>query len=579
MSLRPYQIEAIESVIENKDGPSRRGVIAMATGLGKGHIMPDLIDALGTDKVLYLAHRDTLIGQIKKHLERGKGYGRVGVEIGSTSTGAYHPTVVASVPTLGRKGTRRFEQIKPERFEAVVIDECHHATASSYIRILHRMGIVSGAWDKSGRLMDVKKPAKCPIPLVGLTATPSRGDNVGLGNVFDAIWFEMSIRQGITDGWLVPIVGWTVQSGSNISDVGISKGDYRINELAAAVDTTERNDAIYKACEEHAKGLKSLIFAVNVQHAADIAEYFKSKGRPAMVIHGEMNDDERAHVFRWYEKTPGAVLTNCQLITEGVDIPDIECVVIARPTRSRTLYAQMVGRGTRLAPGCYDYSESLQKGKSECVLIDISDEQGNTAKRAMTMGDLMGSPLPNKRFTGQKLLEAVEEHEKEAEDAKESLTQNVDAVIQSSSLDIFSNSPEVPPEANMDWTPLGDTLYLSMVNKVAVRTMECRLGKWRWEMRDPKTRIWHRMNASFDDSSEAVTRIERFLRKHYPVESRVASKNARWRNNPPSEKQVALAKRLRLEVGGHRFYPQRKAVPEDLTASDFTEAITRRIGN
>jgi superfamily II DNA or RNA helicase len=388
MPNKPYQDLALQAVANRT---VQRGIIAIPTGTGKGYIAGELSKPLQSDRILYLAHRDLLTDQLVTHAERVIGWGNVGLEQANSKAYDHHRAVVASVPTLTAYGCRRLHKFKPERFDAVVCDEFHHGTSNTYLEIWQYFGFLDS------------KNHKTPnprIPLIGLTATPSRGDNVGLSNVCDEILYQMSLFEAIRDGWLVPVHAYTVKTGASLDNVKTRMGDFVEHDLADAVDTEQRNAVVFDACQKNAKGLKTLIFCVNVKHSADMAAAFTARGVSAKYIAGCMGDMEKDSILKWFGNTPGAVLTNCQLITEGVDIPSVECVVMAKPTKSKTLYAQCLGRGTRLAKGAWDITESVRLGKDKCILLDITDSIREAGRRAVNVGDIFGLPLPNKELKG-----------------------------------------------------------------------------------------------------------------------------------------------------------------------------------
>jgi len=336
MVLRPYQISALNAVFNRK---INRGIIALPTGCGKSVVASELHQVLNTNQILYLAHREELIDQLAEHMERVHGWGMVGIEQANRKCDTASPIVVASVPTLTACNGKRLKRLGTDRFQAIVVDEAHHSTADSYRQIWRFHGILNE---------DDSKPANPRIPLIGLTATPGRGDGVGLNQVFDDIIYQMKLAQAIRDGWLVPVHAWTIKTDTDLSQVRTRMGEYVESELAAAVSTTQRNSLILDAYQKQAHGLKTLIFCVNVEHSVKLSEYFSDAGIPARYVAGTIKKEERADILKWFADTPGAVLTNCQIVTEGVDIPSVECVIMARPTKSATLYAQCLDLDTEV---------------------------------------------------------------------------------------------------------------------------------------------------------------------------------------------------------------------------------------
>ncbi len=548
--LRPYQTEALEAVRARK---VPRGIIALPTGTGKGHIAGHLTEALNTKKILYLAHREELINQLADHVERILGYGNVGIEQASRSIGYFAPSVVASIPTLIARKCRRLQRFKDGRFEAIVVDEAHHSTADSYIKIWQYFGLMD-----EGK----KKTENPPMPLIGLTATPSRGDNVGLNNIFDDIIYQMSLGDAIKKGWLVPIYAYTVKTKTNLDGVRTRMGDYAEKELAERVSTDLRNEIVFNACQENAKGCKSLLFCVNIEHARNMAEYFNNNGINAKHIAGNLQQDERRAVLSWFKNTPGAVLTNCQLITEGVDIPSVECIVMARPTKSKTFYAQCLGRGTRLAHGANNYDESVKLGKDRVILLDITDTTSDLGRRAVNISDIFGAPLPTKELMGCEMLKEIEEQQELLEKARRGEYIGTEAVP----VNLFAMPAQIP-KAKMAWLDYGDMFRLSLANHGDITLTSDTLDRWNaiYYNSDSEEEVPIYTNASSRD--DIVVMIERWVKSHHSDVMILVDKNARWRNEKPTPAQRGLCKKLHIYI------------PPEATKGQVSMAIDRRLAS
>jgi len=545
VNLRPYQLEALQAV---KDSTVPRGIVTLPTGSGKGHIAGNLTEAMDTQNVLYLAHREELISQLYHHVERVVGVGRVGVEQAGNHAG-FQNTVIASVPTLAAMGGRRMDSLDPDRFEAIVLDEAHHCTADSYMAI----------WQHFGLLDEEKKKIENPDrSLIGLTATPGRGDGVGLHNVFDDIIFKYELGQAIRDGWLVPVHAYTIHTGTDLSDVKKRAGDYAVNDLSDAVDTEERNAAVFEACGKYAPGLKTLVFCVTLKHAEDMANHFAERGREARFISGKMGKEERARLFNWFKATPGAVLCNVQLFTEGVDIPSIEAVALARPTQSATLFAQMLGRGTRLAEGARDYEESRRMGKDKVVVLDVTDSTAKLGKRAVRIGDIFGSPLPTEDVAGD-ILEAVEEQEQQVEEQQAYEAKTV--VVRGERIDLFAEA-EKPAYARLNWLAAGKDLRLSLPDWGAVRITTDALDRHVAEVYDPESKAWGKLLAE-PEQKDAVLGAEKWVTEQHAESMVLMDRSAPWRQHPASEKQLALCQKKGIPV------------PEGVTKGQVAEALDR----
>jgi ATP-dependent helicase IRC3 len=529
--LRPYQNEALEAI---KNRTVQRGVVALPTGTGKGHIAGHITEVLNTKKILYLAHRSELIDQLADHVERVLGFGMVEIEQADNKSYGCTPSVIASVPTLTAMNCKRLNKFKPGRFDAIVVDEAHHSTAESYLKIWQHFGLL----DEHNR-----KTEKPPIPLIGLTATPGRGDGVGLNNVFDEILYRMSLQQAIEQGWLVPIYAWTVQTKTSLDGVKTRLGDYAEGELAKAVATDDRTQIILEAYQGHANGLKSLIFCVNIEHSIQVADYFNGHGIQAKHVAGNMKKEEREGVLKWFQNTPGAVLTNCQLVTEGVDIPSVECVIMARPTKSKTLYAQCLGRGTRLARGSANYQESVQNGKDRLILLDIVDQTKDVGRRAVNISDIFGAPLPTKPLKGSEMVSEVAVQQQQVENAK----QGRFAGIEATQVNLFAMAAAIPGAA-MAWQDFGDLYRLSLANHGEISIQSDTLDRWSAAYRAQDSKRDSIVIDGISSRDEIVSRAERWVRENHSDVTTLVDATAKWRKDPPSPAQINMCYKLRIPV-------------------------------
>lgn len=306
MQLRPYQQQCID-IIEAQ--PPGSYLAQMATGLGKTVTFANI--PRHGNRMLILSHREELVEQPRKYFSCSYGVDRAAIH----SHG--EEVVSASVQTM----VRRLDHFAPDDFGIIICDEAHHAAASTYRKIF-----------------DHFEPEK----LIGFTATPNRGDKIRLDNVFSKIIFQRDLRWGIQNGYLCDISCRRVDIGFDLSAVHTRRGDYAPGELEEAMDGTA--DAIAQAYRELATGA-TLIFAVSVHQCEEIAKRIPG----AVVVTGEAKN--RAAIIDAFTRGEIPCIVNCMVFTEGTDIPRVETVIIARPTQSEALYAQMVGRGLRQYPG------------------------------------------------------------------------------------------------------------------------------------------------------------------------------------------------------------------------------------
>jgi superfamily II DNA or RNA helicase len=312
--LRDYQQECINSIPEQGNY-----LIQMATGLGKTATFTN-IPRRG--KVLILAHREELIYQPIKYYKCP-----VGIEMASQISNG-EEVIIASVQSL----IKRLDKFRPDHFDMLITDEAHHAAAQSYKKIYEYFR---------------------PRLHLGFTATPGRGDDVRLDDVYHRIIFERSLQWGVKNKYLCNIECLRANIGYDLSQISRRMGDFAVGELENALNTEKLNRAIADTYFLYAVG-QTLIFATSVKHAEDIAKEIPG----AVVVSAETK--KRAEIIKAFTNREIPCLVNCMVFTEGTDIPLIETIIIARPTQNISLYQQMVGRGLRLYPG-----------KEKLTLIDL----------------------------------------------------------------------------------------------------------------------------------------------------------------------------------------------------------------
>lgn len=325
-TLRPYQQAAREAVEEQWRQGFDRTLLVLPTGTGKTIVFASVVEDLvrAGERVLILAHRGELLEQAAEKLKNAVGLGCAVEKAEQSCLGSWYRVTVGSVQSLQRE--RRLERFPADYFGTIVIDEAHHAVSDSYQRILQHF---EGA------------------KVLGVTATPDRGDMKNLGSVFESLAYEYTLPQAIREGYLVPIQAQTIPLRLDISGVGVSGGDFKSGELGTALDPYL--DQIAEEMTRCCGGRKTVVFLPLVRTSRKFRDILNAHGFRAAEVNGE--SDDRAEVLADFEGGRYDVLCNSMLLTEGWDCPGVDCVVVLRPTKVRALYAQMVGRGTRLAPG------------------------------------------------------------------------------------------------------------------------------------------------------------------------------------------------------------------------------------
>lgn len=349
--LRGYQEECIQSVLTSLENGHKRLGISLATGSGKTVIFTQLIDRVphvsdsGT-QTLVLAHRRELVEQAARHCSNAYPDKTVEVEMGSVHSTGLADITVASIQSI--TSGDRLSKFDPSRFKLVLVDEAHHIVAPGYMRTLGHFGLAT-------------KRRESPH-LVGVSATFSRFDGLKLGAAIDEIVYHRDYVDMIEDKWLSDVLFTTVESSANISRARSSaNADFLQAELSRAVNTDKVNEITVRSWLAKAKGRKStLVFCVDLAHVGGLTQKFREYGIDARFITGDTPKLERSERLDDFKSGKFPVLVNCGVFTEGTDIPNIDCVVLARPTKSRNLLVQMIGRGMRLHPN-----------KVNCQIIDM----------------------------------------------------------------------------------------------------------------------------------------------------------------------------------------------------------------
>ena len=327
--LRPYQQQARDRIHAEWDAGHTRTLLVLPTGTGKTIVFASVAadQVRAGDRVLILAHRGELLEQAADKLQRSTGLVSAVEKAESTCLDSWFRVVVGSVQTLQR--TARLERFPRDYFGTIIIDEAHHAITDGYRRILDYF---SGA------------------KVIGVTATPDRGDMRNLGEVFDSLAFEYKLTDAIKEGYLCKIMAQTIPLQLDITSVTMSGGDYAVGDLGTALDPYLEQIAAEMA--RRCKSRKTVVFLPLIKTSQKFRDLLNTYGFRAAEVNGQ--SDDRRQVLADFDAGKYNVLCNSMLLTEGWDCPSVDCVVVLRPTKVRSLYSQMVGRGTRLSPGKTD---------------------------------------------------------------------------------------------------------------------------------------------------------------------------------------------------------------------------------
>ena len=326
MELRPYQQQAMEAVLGQWDQGVRRTLLVLPTGCGKTVVFAKIAESAvrSGSRVLVMAHRGELLDQAADKIDKVTGL-RCAVEKASeTCIGSWYRIVVGSVQSLQRE--TRLSKFPSDYFDTIIIDEAHHCLSDGYQRVLAHFDSAN---------------------VLGVTATPDRGDMQNLGQCFESLAYEYTLPQAIKEGYLSKIKALTVPLNLDLTSVGISGGDFKAGDIGTALDPYLQQiaDEMVTYCSDR----KTVVFLPLVATSQKFRDILNSKGFKAAEVNGESKD--RSEILRDFESGAYNVLCNSMLLTEGWDCPSVDCIVVLRPTKVRSLYSQMVGRGTRLFPG------------------------------------------------------------------------------------------------------------------------------------------------------------------------------------------------------------------------------------
>ncbi len=326
MELRPYQQAAKDAIFANWASGILKTLLVLPTGTGKTVVFAKVAEdcVRAGDRVLILAHRSELLDQAADKLHKSTGLRCAVEKADKTCKGTWYRVVVGSVQTLMRE--KRLADFSEDYFKTIIIDEAHHCLSDSYQRVLAHF-----------------PEAK----VLGVTATPDRGDMRNLGQFFESLAYEYTLPKAIREGYLSPIKALTIPLQIDMSSVGIQSGDFKAGDIGTALDPYL--EGIATEMEKYCIDKKTVVFLPLVKTSQKFRDILNDHGFAAAEVNGESKD--RMQILEDFEKGKYNVLCNSMLLTEGWDCPAVDCIVVLRPTKIRSLYCQMVGRGTRLASG------------------------------------------------------------------------------------------------------------------------------------------------------------------------------------------------------------------------------------
>lgn len=513
---RWYQREALDAMHAAFKRGVTRQLVVLPTGAGKTYTSAYAVSEFKM-RCVFMVHRDELARQTVRQMAQVNPSLSIGI-VKADQDDVHREIIVASAQTLARPA--RLERLTRALGDTPLLfisDEAQHDRSESRMRII---------------------ATSRPTLLLGLTATPQRGDGLGLDAVYDEIVYQLPMRVLVEERSLARPVGLRIETELDLDDVKTRAGEFAEDQLADTVDTPARNNLIVDSWQKHASDRKrSVAFCVNVAHARNLRDAFRAAGIAAEMVEGGTPIEERQRIFAAFHDGQIQVLTNCQILTEGYDEPAIDCILMARPTKSSALYQQMCGRGLRPF-----------KGKENCLIVDVVD--ATTRHKLVTMPSLAGADeAPEKRKGA-----ALSESDREAGQLMDLFDASAHhgrirerAAIM---LDLLSESAFV-------WQPtMDDGQFMANVD-----------GGWVTVMPEgdgfvPILLTPDNYQRLFERPVDAETAMN-IAESRIPKNS-LTRRNAPWRALPATEKQLSAAARWRV------------ALPANVTRGAINELISQK---
>ncbi|KAJ3226196.1 hypothetical protein HDU81_007436 [Chytriomyces hyalinus] len=559
-ALRDYQQECIDKCLAALSQGVRRQAVSLPVGSGKTVIFSNLMKRVPVPekcptatKFLVLAHRTELLTQARDQIMRAMPDKMIILDQGTKKqtkeTIESSDIVLASVPTLGNSKSDRFENYDPKQFKGIIIDEAHHASAASYKRLLDRFN----ALDEDSHIF-----------VWGCSATLRRHDGRSLDTIFNSIVYHKSFLEMIQKNYLCDLRITTVKTKVSLDGVPLRGGEFATGPLAICINNPHRNSALLAAWKENAgngQRKATIIFAVDVKHINDLVELFQKNGIDARGIAGQTKAAERQATVEAFRRGEFPVLINCGILTEGVDITRIDCVILGRPTRSGVLLQQMIGRGLRQHKG---------GDKQNCLVIDFADASSeNDYGIHATMPTLMGLrpdfKIPegvdlasNMELIQQKLtkspqnatkarsLEELEELERKAKEQHCELTMNYTEFSISDLFDVDQQESEnmvILRISKLAWVRLDKyacILSLRENQSILIDRMDDGrfVASFRVTLKRGKARIVNSQELLEHDSlTDSIRACDTWISDNMPEQVYFLKRNAPWRQKPATEAQ------------------------------------------
>lgn len=460
MIIRPYQREAVEAAFREWE-EVQSTLICLPTGAGKTICACEIIKRFHPRRAIFLCHRSELVFQAVKSIEKYTGY-ECSIEMAdfraTTTFWNKSPVVISTIQTqiAGNGGNGRMQKFSPDDFGILICDESHHAVSPTWKRVIEH-------YKKNKNLK-----------ILNLTATPDRADQKALGEIIDSVAFDYEVVDAINDGWLVPIHQQLVEiEGLDFSQVKTTAGDLNGAELAEIMEAEKNLQGIASASLQIIGARRSLVFAASVKHAEMLSEIFnRHRADMSSWVCGKTPKDERADILKKFDNGVTQIVVNVGVLTEGYDSPGVECIIQARPTKSRCLFSQMVGRATRPLPGIVDGLETaeerkqsiLHSAKPNCLVVDFVGNSGR--HKLITTADILGGKFSDEEIelaeknareknAAVDMADELENAREEIEESKRKEAARKARLVATATFRIHSINPfdilEMKPERERGW--------------------------------------------------------------------------------------------------------------------------------
>lgn len=562
--LRDYQVECLQESLKAFNGSINRACVSLPVGSGKTAIFASLIPLVDpinsrASKTLVLAHRQELLVQAFNQISRFAPELKVGLELGAKRPDWDVDVVVASVPTLGRLNSSKLLEYDINAYKLVIIDEAHHASASTYQRILNHFKVYDP--DSS-------------IKVWGCSATIRRHDGISLSPTFEKIVYQRTVQEMIDDGWLCDIQVNTVKTSIDLNGLPVTKSDFNISKLAEVVNVESRNNIVLKTyleqCKAHSRS-STLVFACDRAHILSLVDLFRLNGIDAHGIDSKSSPGDRESLIERFKNREIPVLVNCGIVTEGVDIPVVDMLLLARPTKSAVLLQQMLGRGMRLYPG-----------KEYCLVldfVDVVDDQMMIATVPTLLGLDPNAILKEQGIKSSRTLQSsISEIEDQGVDSSSHIITLIPFRNPFGMKEIDADAGYIRSHSSLHWVRVGESRWILQIagstsNQYIVLEKESNIWKGTHKKVQKKSlKVYHRtisgdpaLLMKHDNFISAVKSLDHYVKSKFGyVTAKLVSTFAPWRKVAASQSQLSFLRKMGIEVD------------ENLTKGHAADLIVRK---